>query len=472
MKKILESKFKEKQKIKKLEKIQTQKGITLLVLIVTIIILLILAGITIGTLTGENGIINNTKSAKEQTEIANEKEILEKATVEAMGNNKYGNIEENELQNKLDKETDEGETQVKDIGEVIKVLFVESQRNYAVDKDGNVRSMIWWETSDKDGNNYITNGDVTLQTGDYIAYDANDKVEYTYTAEAEKTGINTGEGQTFSSSYETEWRLLGVEHSADGDYLMLVPSSSIKSTNSTGLTLRGATGYQYGLEEIKNICEIYGHGTGASYARAMEIEDINKITGYDPMNTGDGKIYKQGKPLEYLNEITVTRTAYTTFEFSCSNRAEVNYNYTGFRYVNEKNEYVLLEIGESVTLTCTYYGYYPTTLTDSPSGDVKGISTDSKEYTMLFSDNYWLASKYFLGGPDNTGEFDVTTNFSFFTISNNAVQTSGSKYCIAVGGNSPSTAFNIMPIVYLNKDIQLRESGEQINSCTKWEINK
>ena len=177
MKKILESKFKEKQKIKKLEEIQTQKGITLLVLIVTIIILLILAGITIGTLTGENGIISNTKTAKEQTEIANEKEILEKATVEAMGNNKYGNIEENELQNKLDKETDEGETQVKDIGEVIKVLFVESQRNYAVDKDGNVRSMTWWETSDKDGNNYITNGDVTLQTGDYIAYDANDKME-------------------------------------------------------------------------------------------------------------------------------------------------------------------------------------------------------------------------------------------------------------------------------------------------------
>ena len=90
MKKILESKFKENQKIKKLEEIQTQKGITLLVLIVTIIILLILAGITIETLTGENGIINNTKSAKEQTEIANEKEILEKATVEAMGNINMG----------------------------------------------------------------------------------------------------------------------------------------------------------------------------------------------------------------------------------------------------------------------------------------------------------------------------------------------------------------------------------------------
>ncbi len=74
------------------EILQTQKGITLLVLVITIIVLLILAGITIGALTGENGIINNTKNAKEETEIANEKEIVEKATVEAMGKNKYGNM--------------------------------------------------------------------------------------------------------------------------------------------------------------------------------------------------------------------------------------------------------------------------------------------------------------------------------------------------------------------------------------------
>lgn len=61
------------------------KGITMIALIVTIVVLLILAGITIGTLTGENGLIGNSKEAKEQTEIANEKEIIEQATTEAMG---------------------------------------------------------------------------------------------------------------------------------------------------------------------------------------------------------------------------------------------------------------------------------------------------------------------------------------------------------------------------------------------------
>ena len=120
------------------KEIKGNKGITLMVLVITIIILLILAGITIGAITGENGIIKNAGQSKKQTEIANEKEIVEKATVEAMGKNKYGNIEEKELQNALNQETGEGKTEAVDTGEEFEVLFIESNRYYIVDKDGNV----------------------------------------------------------------------------------------------------------------------------------------------------------------------------------------------------------------------------------------------------------------------------------------------------------------------------------------------
>ena len=88
--------------------LKQSRGITLIALVVTIIILLILAGITIGTITGDNGIINKAQSAKEETEIANEKEVVEKATVQTMGNNKFGNVEKDGLQDELDKETGEG----------------------------------------------------------------------------------------------------------------------------------------------------------------------------------------------------------------------------------------------------------------------------------------------------------------------------------------------------------------------------
>ena len=60
--------------------VRKQNGITILLLTITIIVLLILAGITITALTGENGLIKNAGQAKEETEISNEKEILERAT--------------------------------------------------------------------------------------------------------------------------------------------------------------------------------------------------------------------------------------------------------------------------------------------------------------------------------------------------------------------------------------------------------
>ena len=51
-----------------------EKGITLIALVVTIVVLLILAGVSISMLTGENGIIKQAQDAKTRTEEAKEKE--------------------------------------------------------------------------------------------------------------------------------------------------------------------------------------------------------------------------------------------------------------------------------------------------------------------------------------------------------------------------------------------------------------
>ena len=51
-----------------------EKGITLIALVVTIIVLLILAGISISMLTGQNGILNRAAEAKEKTGVAQEDE--------------------------------------------------------------------------------------------------------------------------------------------------------------------------------------------------------------------------------------------------------------------------------------------------------------------------------------------------------------------------------------------------------------
>ena len=55
------------------------KGITLIALVVTIVVLLILAGVSINLVLGENGLITQAKEAKEQTKTAevNEQEVMD-----------------------------------------------------------------------------------------------------------------------------------------------------------------------------------------------------------------------------------------------------------------------------------------------------------------------------------------------------------------------------------------------------------
>ena len=123
-----------------MQKTKNEEGITLIALVTTIVVLLILASITIGAVSGEGGLIGSANEAKEKTEIANEKEVVDRAVVQAMGKNKRGNLVRSELQDELDKITGEGETEVTidevDYGYFVK--FLDSGRIYKVSRDGEV----------------------------------------------------------------------------------------------------------------------------------------------------------------------------------------------------------------------------------------------------------------------------------------------------------------------------------------------
>ena len=63
-----------------------QKGITLVALVITIIVLLILAGVTIAALSGDNGILKRGSEAKVQTNISNAKDLINLGVQECMTN--------------------------------------------------------------------------------------------------------------------------------------------------------------------------------------------------------------------------------------------------------------------------------------------------------------------------------------------------------------------------------------------------
>ena len=66
------------------ETLKRNKGITLIALVVTIIVLLILAGISINMLTGQNGILNRAAEAKEKTGVAQTEETVKLSVTDAL----------------------------------------------------------------------------------------------------------------------------------------------------------------------------------------------------------------------------------------------------------------------------------------------------------------------------------------------------------------------------------------------------
>ena len=83
-------------------KIKQAKGITLIALVITIIVLLILAGVTITMLTGENGILNQATNAKNATDKSEFEEQVSLAVMAAK-TNKTGSINTSDLETELNK---------------------------------------------------------------------------------------------------------------------------------------------------------------------------------------------------------------------------------------------------------------------------------------------------------------------------------------------------------------------------------
>ena len=113
---------------------KTEKGITLIALVVTVVVLLILAGITINLVLGDNGILSRAQNAKDETQKSNEKEgILFAVTGLKITDQPNAKIKAEELQKELDNQFGSGATTVDDnLDESFKITIKNSGRIYTL----------------------------------------------------------------------------------------------------------------------------------------------------------------------------------------------------------------------------------------------------------------------------------------------------------------------------------------------------
>ena len=368
--------------------LKERKGITLIALVITIIVLLILAGVSIAMLTGQNGILTQANNAKTSTANKSAEEKVKLAVMAARLQSEDASLD-------LEKLTAEVTTnyggQV-DGGAFPATVTIDG-KSFTVDSDGNVEFSVLgggnWEYDH--ATQTVKKGNLELKIGDYV----NDK------------------GTQNVSGFDGKWRVLGVE---DGQLLLVTDTYYAPFAEDTtngitrsspgsigpdlyGLQLSGKDGYDNGVARLNKIGEQYNNSK-LEKGRSINVNDINKITGYNPNNTGvndpgqtgTGTPFGNGNAWQYKNKVTYTlEGGKVWYQGTNAATTKTQSSYTTFKLLGETNN-----ISSPTQLESTVYVYDPTTLTVG-SDDTKsvGLAKGSVAYNMLFTPQYapyWLAS--------------------------------------------------------------------------------
>ena len=281
-------------------KFKKQKGITLIALVVTIIVLLILAGVSIAMLTGNNGILTQGKRAKEETTVGHEKEAAQMAYAGAKAKKLGEEVTAEDVNEQL---TINGENATATEGTNKIIVTFTSGKVYTIDQSGKITQ----KTPAKKGTlAYMyekaegctkTDGSCTnaehLHIGDYVnlANPEEGKIDISATDSGmDNAGLKGITAQTFEISKtnnknQLNWRVLGENENGE---IELIAGSPMKSNNTLDskenpyLYLYGAKAYENGKTILDNICELYKTKDKTGYissARSVNQKDIDKVVG-------------------------------------------------------------------------------------------------------------------------------------------------------------------------------------------------
>lgn len=279
-----------------MKKAKNAKGITIVALVITIIIMLILAGVVLTGIAQDNGIIKSSKKAKEQAEIGNEIEQIEQATVKAMGKGAYGQITEDGIRENLSEEL--GEVKIYDDDDILIIEIAKSKRYYTVDSKGNVEK--------------------TDETA--IIVDENPGVLDGKGTEAEPYRIMSIEDLVYLSKSVSEGKLYQYEHielgrnlnfnskMSYGDYNTKEYNEYLGITDDVGLK-EALTNRKYkGFIPIGNELKVfYGRFEGNSYIIKNIYENVENYGGL----FGKKNDYAKG----YIRNLTITGEIVSSGDF-------------------------------------------------------------------------------------------------------------------------------------------------------------
>ena len=192
----------------------SEKAISLIALVVTIIVLLILAGISINMLSGDNGIVNNAGKAKKDSIVGQEKEYISLAYNTAKIKKIGDIVDKYDMQEELDISVGENKTTVTG-SSTLKVKFEETHNIYKVSPDGKIE--VKESVSFPEG----------IKVGQLVTYEPEGST-YKWEAEYSSSDLTPRNDDvvldsTSSGNYRiTSWRFFKIDE--DEEKIQLVPN--------------------------------------------------------------------------------------------------------------------------------------------------------------------------------------------------------------------------------------------------------
>ena len=400
--------------------LKKQKGITLIALVVTIVVLLILAGVTISLLLDENGIITKSKDARNANRAGAIKEEITLWKAEKFAADNGAGSHES-MDNFLARLKTRGLISDEDIA------TIKDTRKLQVGKETIVFP--------SDAKTLVQAfRDNEIKVGDYLNY--NDYVDESKTCTT-KTNENGWADQTYTATKNTYWQVLGLDET--GEKLMLISQSPIKKgmkTDTTAkdwekspyLVLKGAYSYVNCKTILNNISGIYSTSLGT--AQSLTAEEINRLIGVTVDYTNK-KVYANTDSSTNIDEMGVLGNQYT---YKSS-------DYTPESYINKTNA---TEGTKTDPATAYYYQWGNLTIDDA----LKTMLFSATTSDANFAKSYWLASPAVLASSDNA-------YFGPGAVNNGYVGAGGDVF--GSYGRWYANGFGVRPIVYLNSEITVED---------------
>jgi len=232
-------------------KTKETRGITLITLAVTIVVLLILAGVSINTVVGDNGIIKKAQNSAELTKESEAKEIINRTVMEFYLTNNYETLEDflndKVLSGKIDKVEKNTDGTLKVWKDNYSVT-VENKTNSSNNNDNNVNKTIKISAIPYegiyDGNEHKAITDINVEPTDAILEYSTDGTNY-FTAIPTITNAGTFSIKIRASKENYETKIITVIakiEKAEGNLTLSETNCTINYPNSTAFEVSGNLG--------------------------------------------------------------------------------------------------------------------------------------------------------------------------------------------------------------------------------------